>query len=525
MELCWKRKGIKRIGVRGERLYGTTRFGKVVEIDALTGSLNPMQSLPPELYVSKNPSTLRRARGKRKYWKQVFGKRSFLFLCGDDNKNKIVYKIERFNNIVVGLLAIGTEDRRHGWRTIFGSEIALLDWDTGRRIWESKSRGSGIDFWNTGKVLAVRVKDKILDRQTIRFYDTSSEELIEEIDFSEKSRVTVTAQGSLLAILETPRKQRQGSERLILLDGQKIELKTYGDSEKHFFVKSEKDDCLLVWESNIESQESKIFCYSTISAGLLWIRDLSSLTKKKMLDPLDLRVYKDLIIVVTGAPTEPGRIWEYLPRFFYVIDKTGCVIWSSRSIPRVFLPIFICPKCRKRVTNWPAQSFCHCCGKSLTSSNIIVISGAEIEKDREEIARKYPLFNLPREQIDDWVIGVEKDHVVVREGKLVAHWAFADPYGYGMFSTPSRLFNVYNGQLLRAIERCVHPIMTNGKIVYLRSLEPSYLTPTSRKKGPPTEVVIEDVIKGELLRVKGESCFCIKGHFIIKKGNEISAFK
>lgn len=213
------------------------------------------------------------------------------------------------------------------------------------------------------------------------------------------------------------------------------------------------------------------------------------------------------------------------PRYFHIVDRNGSVLWSSESIPRSILPIFIytviCTKCRTPQPDWPSQKYCILCGNPLSPSNISVIS-RELSEERERIERGYPR-NLPREQIDDWVLGVAKDHIVVRKGKLVTHWAIMDPYGYGMQALSLRIFNVYTGQMLRVIKNCIRSTIIHDKIVYLRSLHPS--RPFSNQVQPsPTEIVIEDVIEGELLSVGGDSCFPVKDCFIIRNGNEILAY-
>jgi hypothetical protein len=122
-----------------------------------------------------------------------------------------------------------------------------------------------------------------------------------------------------------------------------------------------------------------------------------------------------------------------------------------------------------------------------------------------------------------------KDNIVVRKGKLVAHWAFSDPYGYGMSSTSVRIFNVYTGKMLREIDNCVYPTLINGKIAYLHSLSPRlpYEVESGRHRteAPPTEIVIGDVIDGELLRTRGSHCLGVQDHFVIQNGNEALAYR
>lgn len=326
MELRWKikleKKEIESLQILSGGIF-FQRLGKPFEIDLSTGSIEKCiqgQTLASnELFItSENPPTLERAKGKKRYWKQVLGTRTLDFLPFMKKRRRLLFhNIEHFNNLAVVLFDLGMKGPKgHRWREVHGREIVLLDWNTGKQIWRSSSTYE-IDYWNAGGVLAVRnllAHEYEPIPQKIRFYDTFSTKLIKELTFSGKSKLTITAQEDLIALLEKPRKSSvQGSERLTLVDAKKIELKTFEAPCKHYFVKFEKSTDLLVWESAIKTRETKVYCYSATSPELLWVWDITSFTQKRAIDPLDLISYNDLLVIVTKAPMGPSHIHEYIP--------------------------------------------------------------------------------------------------------------------------------------------------------------------------------------------------------------------
>lgn len=542
LRLIWEIDGVRSVWSDGRKLCVSNIQGDTSEVDVRTGAL--MKYVPWRgrgvsenlLVVPFDPPVVGRTDKPHK-WKKVLTSRwrDLLFPrkspTGSVEKKRI-NKVELYNNTAVVSIEHGYGNERKSLvRMVTKRMVLLLDWSNGKELW-NPWLASGSTYRSFGRVIAFGVGEDS-DRgalggyQRIDFFDTVRKKPIKTLDLSPDSWCLFASNANILAIVETPRRANRESSRqddtLILVDGHKLLFRRSRKQNRRYFVSSQNGS-LLVLELGQRESEKRVSCYDS---GLKpsWIRKVRL---EGMLRPLDLKYYKDVLIIVAESPIKPSRINHYLPRFLYVFGQDGSLLWSSNSIRRKPLPLFTCKKCGNifspstyahLLVSSNEEAECPSCG-TLLEQDATFLREVELERDAQTQD-----VELDRPEIDDWVLGVVDDCVIVRRGKIDNILAFHDPFGFGMMSTPISILDVYTGRTIREIHDCVQPTVINSKIAYLRVTDHHKTMPYSRRTaGPPTEVIIDDVTRGEILNVKGRACYGVGDCFIINEADKISAY-